>query len=178
MAQSQEGTSEYNKILQAKDKASEIVAFVNSSITHGDNDSTPFFFLRLIRIELLSEDLFKPITIQEKSQREVVINKMIATEQRFVKSLQVLLDVGFSFTFFSDLRNVYFLTYHKAFHADMLYEAQHRKIDLTEQEVKDMFLGIDTLLSDHVKILVGMRQQAIAWDYETSMISGVLHRYV
>jgi hypothetical protein len=60
----------------------------------------------------------------------------------------------------------------------MLYEAQHKRIELTEVEVKEMFLGIDTLRSDHLKILVGMRQQAIAWDFETSMISAVLHRYV
>jgi hypothetical protein len=30
---------EYEKISAAKDKSSEIVAFVNSSITQGDNDS-------------------------------------------------------------------------------------------------------------------------------------------
>lgn len=73
-----------------------------------------------------------------------------------------------------DLRSVSNLA--QVFPSEMMTD--HRKIDLSEQEVKDMFLGIDNLLSDHVKILVGMRQQVIGWDFETSMISGVLYRYV
>lgn len=73
---------------------------------------------------------------------------------------------------------LYSFSLFKVFPQDMIAEAQRRKIDLSEQEIKEMFLGIDTLLADHVKILVGMRQQVIGWDYETSMISGVLYRYV